>query len=143
MKDRKKTKQMPRMPSLIAFVAAAVNKGRLDYWPNEVLMRPRFGGAKIRRGEDLGSLSMALASWCERAGFEPCVRVDAHRTCRIFEHWVAKGLWWMPPARSGSNPARQRQGEKIIQGAPRSSPHRILSPNRVLSRTEILGTTES
>src|SRR5258707_7021658 len=114
---------MPRMPSLIAFVASAVNMRRVDYWPNEVLMSGRIRcwfvqdlvGGRMRWGEDLGALGASLTSWGERAGFKPCVRVDAHRTCRICERWAAKGLPWMPTAQSASNSCGRRQSGEIIQ----------------------------
>src|SRR5258708_11612652 len=116
---------MPRMPSLIAFVASAVNMRRVDYWPNEVLMSGRIRcwfvqdlvGGRMRWGEDLGALLASLTSWCERARFEPFVREDAHRTGRVCEHLAAKGLPVMAPAPSRSNPAPRRTNETILHRA--------------------------
>src|SRR5258708_36286061 len=111
---------MPRMPSLIAFVASAVNMRRVDYWPNEVLMSGRIRcwfvqdlvGGRMRWGEDLGALWASRTSWGERAGFEPCGPVEAPKTCPVCERWAAEGVPGVAPAPSGPNPARRRPREE-------------------------------
>src|SRR5580704_11275207 len=97
----------------------------------------------MRWGEDLGALSMALLPGVDAPDLSHAWGWMLTRPPRICKRWVARCLRWMPPARSGSNPARRRQREKIIDGAPRSSPHRILGPHRVLSSTESWAPTVS